>query len=197
MVDTENKSKSAIADVISNFEATIESLKAQLADIDEEYRKKCDEAKKELIFYLQTAEGHLAFWKNLEENETFIPGTSKRTRKPRAKKNTVEQLPEDERVIDEQANESAAAETSETDYTPDDTVSESADEASFTESSSENADVLLFSDTPVAEESTKEEETEEVEESEESEEKAEEIVPEDKDIIDESEEEWPEFPEEW
>jgi len=206
MINEENQSGSYIKNIIDGLATVISKLKTQLANIDEEYRKKCEEAKKELASQLEEASKQYGYWYNVLV-PGILPQPAKKTRKPRTKKEDVE-LPEDEKVVDteeevtgavqeevkdEEAPEFDGAGFIEADNTP--------PTEDFTESSSDSAD-SLFGNGSVEElpEEPKDEASDlpdlDAEEDAEWEEKIEsgeikEVKPENNDP------EWPEFPEEW
>ena len=89
MENSEKKTNSYFDEVIKGFESMISQVKKALENIDEEYRKKCEEAKAGLNASLAKAEEQYEFWKNARDNGPEISTTTS-TRKPR-KKAAVEQ----------------------------------------------------------------------------------------------------------
>lgn len=179
MVDTENP---IIKGVINNLASAIEALKNQIATIDEEYKKKLEEAKASLVACLAETEKQLEYWTNLTDFTAgpVAPVKKRRTRKPAVEETPAEpvddNLPfvEEEKVVDKEAVEETAE-----DQGPE------FDGAGFTDADNEPTQQELDSANEFeAEQQAKSDDVEGWEEESKEEEKK-------------DDEGWPEFPEEW
>ena len=123
MVDTENP---IIKGVINNLASAIEALKQEIANIDEVYRKKLEEAKASLVACLAETEKQYEYWTNMSDfsTGTAAPVRKRRTRKAAVVEDTAaapavdDSLPftEDEKVVDMDAVEETDAQSEEPEF---------------------------------------------------------------------------------
>ena len=93
MENSEKTNNSYFDGVIKGFESMISQIKKTLESIDEEYKRKCEEAKAGLNASLAKAEEQYEFWKNTRDNGPEI-SMSTRARKPRKKTLTEQETPD-------------------------------------------------------------------------------------------------------
>jgi len=151
-----------VDNMVSCLSTAIDHLNTEIANLDETYRKMCEEAKEGLQKQLEETKRQQEYWLSVRGGEPEL----KKTRKPRAKKAEVVEeaapvVEEEEQVVDPYENETeivqeetipeeAAPEFDGAGFTEEDNVPEFVNTA--TENASADLD-NLWGETPVTEES--------------------------------------------
>ena len=182
MENSEKKTNSYFDEVIKGFESMISQVKKALENIDEEYRKKCEEAKAGLNASLAKAEEQYEFWKNARDNGPEI-STTTRTRKPRKKS-----------VVEQESTEVKEEKKEEKEETIVDTIF---DDNNVEEEEEDTSDSTLSEDSGEWESDATLDEKQEEEEPTEDTEEVEVILENETEMSEINLDDWPDAPEEW
>lgn len=203
MVTEPKKNISWLDGMVDNYTEIIESVKNEIAGIDEYYRKQCEDAKKTLNSYLEEAERQKAFWVEARDNGLNIQTAS--PKKTRTRKTKVEDKAEvkstvsEDKVVEPEAASSEQEKVVDTIYPennePEEEPAAEAPAEPVKESSTDDDEWPFEEESPAAEESepTEEEKADEWDAPEESSDESENV--ESKGI--DPDEDWPDFPEDW
>jgi hypothetical protein len=116
MFEADNKENPIVKNILDNLSSAMDTLKNEIANIDEIYRKKLEEAKASLVACLEETTKQYEYWSGLDAgNMPAAAPKKRRTRKTAVetilerdeeekKEEVVEDLPfvEEEKVVDEE-----------------------------------------------------------------------------------------------
>ena len=100
MFDTENKENPIVKSILENLSSAMETLKNEIANIEEVYKKKLEEAKSHLEACLEETTKQYEYWSNLGEgNMPAAPKKRKYTRKTAVETILEKPVEENEDVV--------------------------------------------------------------------------------------------------
>ncbi len=111
MVETENKENVMVKGILSTLTSAAETLKTEIANIDEVFKKKLEEAKASLVACLAETEKQIEYWNGVNGIETTAVPKKRRSRKTAVEtilgqqneEKTEETVDETEVVVDKEA----------------------------------------------------------------------------------------------
>lgn len=81
MFDSDNKENPIVKSILDNLSSVIETLKTEITNIDETYRKKLEEAKKSLNACLEETQKQYDYWAGLSDVNISAAPKKRRSRK--------------------------------------------------------------------------------------------------------------------
>ena len=106
MFEADNKENPIVKGILDNLSSAIDTLKNEIANIEESYKKKLEVAKAHLAACLEETEKQYEYWSNLGEGNMPVAAPKKRRSRKTAVETILESEPIEEKedvVIDEEA----------------------------------------------------------------------------------------------